>query len=263
MILLIDNYDSFVHNLARYLEELGRPTRVVRNRDITPEEVLRLKPRAVVISPGPCDPERAGVSVPLVRAVNGRLPVLGICLGHQAIAAALGGRVVRGTEPVHGMSSPIHHDGKAVFAGIPNPFRAGRYHSLVVSETSLPPELIVSATTPDGRGGRVVMALRHRQAPTVGLQFHPESVLTEHGHRLLSNFLRLADAFEGEVPAVEPAVPLHGEPPLDSAEQLQEEESARAASEGGAARAGIPRSPRPGPPGGGPPLPARRGDHGP
>jgi anthranilate synthase component 2 len=197
MILLIDNYDSFVHNLARYFEELGEPTVVRRNRELAPEEILRLAPRAVVISPGPCDPSRAGVSMDAVRQLTGKIPILGVCLGHQAIAAALGGSVVRAPEPIHGMASPIHHDGRGIFRGLPSPFAAARYHSLAVRESDLPPELQVTATTPDGRGGRVVMAVHQREATTIGLQFHPESVLTEHGHQLLRNFLELAGASGG------------------------------------------------------------------
>jgi para-aminobenzoate synthetase component 2 len=190
MILLIDNYDSFVHNLARYFRELGREAMVVRNDALSVAAVRELAPDAVVLSPGPCDPAAAGVSVPLVRALSGHLPILGVCLGHQAIAAAFGGRVVRSGHPCHGVASPVHHDGRGVFEGLPDPLWAGRYHSLVV-EPELPPELEVAAVAHDP-WGETVMAIRHRFHVTVGVQFHPESVLTPGGHRLLENFLRLA-----------------------------------------------------------------------
>ncbi len=195
MILLVDNDDSFVHNLARSLEELSRSTVVRRSRELTPARIRRLAPEALVISPGPCDPARAGVSVEAVRELSGEIPILGVCLGHQVIAFALGGKVSRAPEPVHGMTSPIHHDGRGIFLEIPSPFIAARYHSLAVEEEGLPVDLEVAAVTPGGRGGRVVMAVRHRRHPTFGLQFHPESILTEHGRRLLGNFLRLADDF--------------------------------------------------------------------
>ena len=188
MILLIDNYDSFVYNLARYFERLGHSTRVVRNTAIDPEEAESLEPAAIVLSPGPCTPERAGCTLELVRRLYTRVPLLGICLGHQTIAAALGGRVVRAKEPVHGRTSPVHHQGRGVFAGLPNPLVGCRYHSLVVDEASLPDCLEVTARTDDG----TVMAIQHRTLPVVGLQFHPESILTEHGYRLLAAFLRLA-----------------------------------------------------------------------
>jgi anthranilate synthase/aminodeoxychorismate synthase-like glutamine amidotransferase len=243
MILVIDNYDSFVHNLARYLAELGEETLVRRNRELSVEEIRRLSPRALLISPGPCDPSRAGVSVAAVAELTGRLPILGICLGHQAIGEALGGRVVRAREPVHGMASPIHHDGKGIFRKLPSPFEGGRYHSLVVEESSLPPELEVTAHTPDGRGGRTVMALRHLGAPTIGLQFHPESVLTEHGHDLLRNFLAIVREFHGEKPArregggrTTPGEPPAGRP---AAPHLAAEPGPLIASEAGAARAGM------------------------
>jgi len=184
MILLIDNYDSFVYNLARYLEELGEETVVFRNRSIDIDGIRALAPKAIVLSPGPCDPARAGITVEVVRKLGGEIPMLGVCLGHQAIAAAYGGDVVRG-EPVHGQSAEVHHEGRGIFSDIPSPFVAGRYHSLVVSRRSLPEELEVTATLEDG----TIMALRHRTFPVVGIQFHPESVLTEHGHKLLSNFL--------------------------------------------------------------------------
>ncbi|HEV3005237.1 MAG TPA: aminodeoxychorismate/anthranilate synthase component II [Pirellulales bacterium] len=188
MILLIDNYDSFVFNLARYFRRLGQETHVVRNDAIDPARVRVLMPDALVLSPGPCAPEQAGCSLELVRELFGLLPILGVCLGHQAIAAALGGRVVRASEGVHGRASEVHHDGAGIFAGLPNPLRACRYHSLVVEEASLPSCLRVSARTADG----VVMCLAHRELPVVGLQFHPESILTDFGYALLAGFLRLA-----------------------------------------------------------------------
>jgi len=200
MILLIDNYDSFVYNLARYFERLGHSTRVVRNTAIDAAGVRALAPQAIVLSPGPCTPQRAGCSLELVRALHAELPILGVCLGHQAIAAALGGRVVGAKEPVHGRSSPIWHDGRGEFVGLPNPLVAARYHSLVVEEASLPDCLEVSARTDDG----TVMALRHREFPVVGLQFHPESILTELGYALLAGFLCVAGLpVPAEVPAVE------------------------------------------------------------
>jgi anthranilate synthase/aminodeoxychorismate synthase-like glutamine amidotransferase len=188
VILLIDNYDSFVFNLARYFQRLGQATEVVRNDVIDVDGIRKLQPAAVVISPGPCTPNEAGCSLEVVRRLHAELPILGICLGHQTIAAALGGRVVRAVEPVHGRSSEVEHDGRGVFYGLPSPLTACRYHSLVVEEASLPLALEVSARTADG----VVMALRHRQFPVIGLQFHPESILTASGYDLLSGFLRLA-----------------------------------------------------------------------
>ncbi len=187
-LLVVDNYDSFVFNLARYLQRLGQQTQVFRNTAIGVEEVRRLAPAAIVLSPGPCAPKQAGCSLELVREFCGRLPILGVCLGHQAIAEALGGRVVRAREPVHGRASAVYHDGRGVFEGLPNPLQGCRYHSLVVEPDSLPECLEVCATTQDG----VVMAIRHRQFPVVGLQFHPESILTEMGYAVLANFLRIA-----------------------------------------------------------------------
>ncbi len=188
MILLLDNYDSFVFNLWRYFERLGQTTRIVRSDAIDLAGVRELAPAAVVISPGPCSPNEAGASLDIVRDCHRELPILGVCLGHQAIAQSLGGRVVRAPFPMHGRASAILHDGCGVFAGIASPTEVCRYHSLVVDEASLPPELRVTARASDG----VVMALEHRDYPVVGVQFHPESILTAAGYPLLANFLRLA-----------------------------------------------------------------------
>ena len=188
MILLIDNYDSFVYNLARYLVELGCETRVVRNDALTVAQVNDLNPQAIIISPGTCTPLEAGISIDLIREASDTIPVLGVCLGHQAIAAALGGKVIRAAEPVHGRTSMINHSGRELFAGIPSPLRVARYHSLIVEEASLPSDLIITARTFDG----VVMGLRHQSRPLYGVQFHPESVLTQFGRPLLANFLQIA-----------------------------------------------------------------------
>jgi anthranilate synthase/aminodeoxychorismate synthase-like glutamine amidotransferase len=188
MILLIDNYDSFVFNLARYFQRLGQETRVVRHDAIDAARVRAARPTAVVLSPGPCTPNEAGCSLEIVRELQHELPILGICLGHQAIAAAMGGRIDRAPEAVHGRTSPVHHNGRGIFAGLPNPLVACRYHSLIVEEAGLPPVLEVTARTADG----LVMAIAHCERPVVGLQFHPESILTEAGYPLLANFLRLA-----------------------------------------------------------------------
>ncbi len=188
MILLIDNYDSFVYNLARYFARLGHETRVVRNTAIDAAGVRNLRPAAVVLSPGPCAPEHAGCSLEVVRQLHAEIPMLGICLGHQTIAQAFGGRIVRAREPVHGRTSPIHHNGRGVFAGLPSPLSGSRYHSLVAEEASLPGCLEATARADDG----TLMAIQHRRLPLLGLQFHPESILTEHGYALLAAFLRLA-----------------------------------------------------------------------
>ncbi len=184
MLLLIDNYDSFVYNLARYAVELGHDTRVVRNDAITVDEILALEPEGVVLSPGPCDPERAGVCIEVVEKLDTRLPILGVCLGHQVIAHAYGAKIIRG-EPVHGRVGTIHHDGRGIFEGVPSPFEAARYHSLIVDPDTVPDQLEVAARLADG----TVMALRHRQLRVMGVQFHPESILTQHGHHLMANFL--------------------------------------------------------------------------
>lgn len=188
MILLIDNYDSFVYNLARYFERLGQETVVVRNDAIDAAGVRELGPAAVALSPGPCTPSEAGCSLEIVREFCDSLPILGVCLGHQTIAQALGGRVVRAREPVHGRTSEIEHEGTGLFSGLPQPLTVCRYHSLVVAEDSLPAELAVTARTVDG----TVMALAHREWPVFGVQFHPEAVLTEGGYGLLANFLSAA-----------------------------------------------------------------------
>ncbi|MEM8680337.1 MAG: aminodeoxychorismate/anthranilate synthase component II [Planctomycetota bacterium] len=188
MIAVIDNYDSFVHNLARYLNHLGRQTEVVRNDAVTVAELAAMEPEAIVISPGPCTPREAGISCDVVRQLGPTVPVLGVCLGHQAIAAALGGVICRAA-PVHGRSSFLLHDGKHEFLGCANPFEAGRYHSLIIDRHSLPRELAVSAWLDD----HTIMAIRHHHWPLRGWQFHPESILTPEGDRLLANWLRYVD----------------------------------------------------------------------
>ena len=186
MIVLIDNYDSFTYNLYQYLCELGVAVRVVRNDAATVAEIVAMRPERVVLSPGPCTPNEAGICVPLIHALAGRVPLLGVCLGHQAIGAAYGGAVVRAPTLMHGKVSAVHHTGQGVFRGLPSPFTAIRYHSLVVARDTLPDVLEITAETADG----LVMGFRHREIPTLeGVQFHPESILTEHGHHLLANFL--------------------------------------------------------------------------
>lgn len=188
MIVLIDNYDSFVYNLARYFQQLGQETIVARNDAIDANGVRAMRPDAIVLSPGPCRPRQAGVSLDLARRFQREIPILGICLGHQIIAEAFGAKITRAPRPVHGQASIIEHNGSGVFAGLPNPLAAGRYHSLVVEESSMPAELEVTARTPDG----IVMAILHRTLPIIGLQFHPESILTDCGYEILAGFLRLA-----------------------------------------------------------------------
>ena len=187
MILLLDNYDSFTYNLAQYLGELGCEVEVHRNDKISVEEIARRKPERIVISPGPCTPAEAGISVELIRRLAGKFPILGVCLGHQAMGAAYGGKIVRAAKLFHGKTSPIEHDGKGVFRGLPQKFTATRYHSLIVERKSLPKELAVTAETADG----TIMGMRHKKYKMEGVQFHPESVLTESGKRLLANFLEL------------------------------------------------------------------------
>ena len=187
MLLVIDNYDSFTFNLVQYLGELGADIVVRRNDRVTVEQVREMQPEKIVVSPGPCTPREAGVSVALIREMAGAAPILGVCLGHQSIGEAFGGKVVRAPYLMHGKTSRIHHDGKTVFAGIEQDFTATRYHSLIVQEDSLPAALEISAQTEDG----LIMGLRHRELPVEGVQFHPESILTAAGKRLLGNFLNL------------------------------------------------------------------------
>lgn len=188
MILLIDNYDSFVHNLARYLAELGTDPLVVRNDAMTVDDVMALKPEAIILSPGPCTPHEAGITLELIGALGSRIPMLGVCLGHQAIGVACGAPLVRASEPMHGRTSHIQHDERGVFASLPSPLVAMRYHSLILSETTWPDYLEITARTPEG----AVMGIRHREWPLHGVQFHPESILTEQGHAMLGNFLTIA-----------------------------------------------------------------------
>jgi anthranilate synthase component II len=190
VLLMIDNYDSFTWNLVQYLQELGEEVQVVRNDELTVEQIAALAPRRIVISPGPCTPNEAGVSVEVLQRLGGTIPVFGVCLGHQSIGQAFGGQVVRAKTIMHGKTSPIHHEGLGVFAELPRPFEATRYHSLVVDRDSLPDCLELTAWTEDGDGGfDEIMGLRHRTLPIEGVQFHPESILTRHGHAMLKRFL--------------------------------------------------------------------------
>ncbi len=191
MIFVLDNYDSFTYNLVQYLGELGQEVVVRRNDRVTIEEIEQLHPERIVISPGPCTPQEAGISIELIRHFTGKLPLLGVCLGHQAIGAAFGGTVVRAPHLMHGKTSQIEHDGRTVFRDLPSPMEATRYHSLIVAERGLPAELEISARTTERDGSSVIMGLRHRQYPVEGVQFHPESVLTGQGRQLLKNFLEL------------------------------------------------------------------------
>ncbi|MBS1202415.1 MAG: anthranilate/aminodeoxychorismate synthase component [Chromatiaceae bacterium] len=190
MLLMIDNYDSFTYNLVQYLGELGVEVRVVRNDELTVEQAVAMAPERIVISPGPCTPKEAGISVPLILAMAGRVPILGVCLGHQSIGQAFGGHIVKARRVMHGKTSPIHHRGQGVFNGLEDPFEATRYHSLVIERASLPECLEVTAwtQTPEGESDEI-MGVRHRELPVQGVQFHPESILTRHGHDLLRNFI--------------------------------------------------------------------------
>ncbi len=187
-VLMIDNYDSFTYNIVQYLGELGAEVEVFRNDEITVEGIAARRPERLVVSPGPCSPAEAGISVEAIRHFAGKLPILGVCLGHQSIGAAFGGKVVRAQRLMHGKTSPIQHTGKGLFAGLPSPFTVNRYHSLAVERTSCPPCLRVTAWTEDGE----IMGLQHETLAVQGVQFHPESILTEHGHALLKNFLEQA-----------------------------------------------------------------------
>jgi anthranilate synthase/aminodeoxychorismate synthase-like glutamine amidotransferase len=191
MVFVLDNYDSFTYNLVQYLGELGAEVEVRRNDQLTVQDVEALRPERILISPGPCTPSDAGISVELIRWFAGKVPVLGVCLGHQALGEAFGGKVVRAKQLMHGKTSKVEHDGKTVFRGLSSPMTATRYHSLIVSENSLPDELEVSAHTVESDGTRVIMGLRHRKFPVEGVQFHPESVLTTDGKKLVQNFLAL------------------------------------------------------------------------
>jgi anthranilate synthase/aminodeoxychorismate synthase-like glutamine amidotransferase len=220
MILLIDNYDSFVYNLARYVRELGEVPLVRRHDALEIEEIARLAPSHIIISPGPCSPKEAGISTDVVRTLGSRVPILGVCLGHQCIGAAYGGEIVRAGIPMHGKTSNIHHSGKGIFATLPNPFVATRYHSLVIAPDSVPPSLTVTATSEDGE----IMAVQHVEHPVYGVQFHPESVLTEHGYRLLDHFIHgvpptprpVPQAADGALagPAAEPSTLASVPPPV-------------------------------------------------
>lgn len=185
MILMIDNYDSFTYNLVQYVGELGQELQVYRNDKITLEEIERLAPDYLMVSPGPCTPNEAGISMDVIRHFAGKIPILGVCLGHQSIGQVFGGKVIRAERLMHGKTSEVFHDGRTIFADIPSPFTAARYHSLIVEEATLPADLEVTARTAEGE----IMALRHRYFPIEGVQFHPESIITQHGKQLLRNFL--------------------------------------------------------------------------
>ena len=189
MVFVLDNYDSFTYNLVQYLGELGAEVVVRRNDQVTVGEIEAMRPERIVISPGPCTPQEAGISIELIRHFAGKVPLLGVCLGHQAMGAAFGGQVIRAKNLMHGKTSQVEHDGKTIFHGLSSPMTATRYHSLIVSEDGLPKELEVSAWTSDKDGTRVIMGLRHRKFPVEGVQFHPESVLTGEGKKLVKNFL--------------------------------------------------------------------------
>jgi anthranilate synthase/aminodeoxychorismate synthase-like glutamine amidotransferase len=190
VVFVLDNYDSFTYNLVQYLGELGAQVEVRRNDQVTVGEVEAMRPERIVVSPGPCTPQEAGISIDLIRHFAGKVPVLGVCLGHQALGAAFGGKVIRAKNLMHGKTSQVEHDGKTIFRSLPSPMTATRYHSLIVAEEQLPAELEVSAWTHDSDGTRVIMGLRHRKFAVEGVQFHPESVLTNEGKRLVENFLQ-------------------------------------------------------------------------
>ncbi len=212
MILLIDNYDSFVYNLARYVRELGQTPLVRRHDAISPEEILELGPSHIIISPGPCSPSEAGISTDVVRRLGPTIPILGVCLGHQCIGAAYGAEIVRAGRPMHGKTSRIHHSGTGLFTGLPSPFQATRYHSLVIAPASVPPELEITATSEDGE----IMAVRHTRFPVCGVQFHPESVLTEHGYRLIDHFLHGVPPTPRSVPVAADGALVPNEPQVNT-----------------------------------------------
>lgn len=189
MFLLIDNYDSFTYNLVHYFGELGAEMIVRRNDVLSADEAMALNPQGIILSPGPCDPDQAGICLELIKKASGKLPIFGVCLGHQSIGQAFGAKIVRAPEPMHGKISPIHHEGKGVFANIPSPLAVTRYHSLTIDPASMPDCLEVTSKTDDG----VIMGVQHKELPIHGVQFHPESIASEHGHQLLKNFLELAE----------------------------------------------------------------------
>ena len=191
MIFVLDNYDSFTYNLVQYLGEMGQEIVVRRNDQVTVDEIEAMRPERILISPGPCTPQDAGISIELIKHFAGKLPILGVCLGHQAMGAAFGGEVIRAKQLMHGKTSQIEHDGRTIFDAVPSPMQATRYHSLIVSEKSFPKDLEVSAYTTDSAGKKVIMGLRHKRFPVEGVQFHPESVLTTHGKQLIRNFLSI------------------------------------------------------------------------
>jgi anthranilate synthase/aminodeoxychorismate synthase-like glutamine amidotransferase len=191
MVFVLDNYDSFTYNLVQYLGELGVEVVVRRNDQITVEGVDAMRPERIVLSPGPCTPQEAGISIALIRYFAGKLPILGVCLGHQAVGAAFGAEIVRAPKLMHGKTSVVQHDGKTIFRGLPSPMTATRYHSLIVEEKGLPKDLEISAYAAENGGSRVIMGLRHKRFPVEGVQFHPESVLTGEGKKLIANFLRI------------------------------------------------------------------------
>ena len=191
MVFVLDNYDSFTYNLVQYLGELGEEVVVRRNDQVSIDEVEALHPARIVLSPGPCTPQGAGISIELIRHFTGKLPIFGVCLGHQAIGAAFGGNIVRARNLMHGKTSQVEHDGRTIFSGVPSPVTCTRYHSLIVEEASLPPVLEITARATERDGSTVIMGVRHRQAPVEGVQFHPESVLTQSGRQMMANFLKL------------------------------------------------------------------------
>jgi anthranilate synthase component 2 len=200
MIILLDNYDSFTYNLYHYLLQLGESVKVIRNDEVNPDDILNQKPLGIVISPGPCDPDKAGITLDLIKRNDGKTPVLGVCLGHQAIAQVYGGKIIRANEPVHGKTAQIEHINSNVFKGLPSPFTSTRYHSLIVEEESFPDSLEITATTTEKDGSNVIMGLAHKEKPVYGVQFHPESIASEKGHDILQNFINISKAHQGLKP---------------------------------------------------------------